>query len=112
MPKMTMVQALNLALKQEMGKDDRVILLGEDVGLDGGVVVLDKVRERVGLATRHGLAVLRRGMEACAYFFNFGDTETDPHACRIRVPLATRTRLAVFSRSVSMPSPLRAETGT
>lgn len=37
MAKMTMVQALNLALKQEMGKDDRVILLGEDVGRDGGV---------------------------------------------------------------------------
>jgi len=35
--KMTMVQALNLALQQEMEKDDRVIVLGEDVGLDGGV---------------------------------------------------------------------------
>ncbi len=37
MAKMTMVQALNLALQQEMEKDDRVIVLGEDVGLDGGV---------------------------------------------------------------------------
>ena len=37
MAKMTMVQALNLALKQEMEKDDRVIVLGEDVGQDGGV---------------------------------------------------------------------------
>ncbi len=37
MTKMTMVQALNLALKQEMEKDDSVILLGEDVGRDGGV---------------------------------------------------------------------------
>jgi pyruvate dehydrogenase E1 component beta subunit len=37
MTKMTMVQALNLALKQEMEKDDNVILLGEDVGRDGGV---------------------------------------------------------------------------
>jgi pyruvate dehydrogenase E1 component beta subunit len=37
MAKMTMVQALNLALKQEMEKDDRVIILGEDVGVDGGV---------------------------------------------------------------------------
>jgi pyruvate dehydrogenase E1 component beta subunit len=37
MAKMTMVQALNLALQQEMGKDDRVIVLGEDVGVDGGV---------------------------------------------------------------------------
>jgi pyruvate dehydrogenase E1 component beta subunit len=37
MPKMTMVQALNLALLQEMEKDDSVIVLGEDVGVDGGV---------------------------------------------------------------------------
>jgi pyruvate dehydrogenase E1 component beta subunit len=37
MAKMTMVQALNLALRQEMTKDDRVVVLGEDVGLDGGV---------------------------------------------------------------------------
>lgn len=37
MAKMTMVQALNLALRQEMEKDDRVIILGEDVGVDGGV---------------------------------------------------------------------------
>ena len=37
MAKMTMVQALNLALAQEMEKDDGVIILGEDVGLDGGV---------------------------------------------------------------------------
>jgi pyruvate dehydrogenase E1 component beta subunit len=37
MVKMTMVQALNLALRQEMEKDDRVIVLGEDVGVDGGV---------------------------------------------------------------------------
>jgi pyruvate dehydrogenase E1 component beta subunit len=32
-----MVQALNLALHQEMEKDDSVVVLGEDVGVDGGV---------------------------------------------------------------------------
>lgn len=37
MGKMTMVQAINLALRQEMAKDDSVIVLGEDVGKDGGV---------------------------------------------------------------------------
>ncbi|MFZ2445977.1 MAG: alpha-ketoacid dehydrogenase subunit beta [Syntrophobacteraceae bacterium] len=37
MPKMNMVQAINMALRQEMEKDDRVILLGEDIGVDGGV---------------------------------------------------------------------------
>jgi pyruvate dehydrogenase E1 component beta subunit len=37
MPKMNMVQAINTALRQEMTKDNRVVLLGEDVGVDGGV---------------------------------------------------------------------------
>ena len=37
MAKLNMVQALNLALKQEMTRDDTVIVLGEDVGVDGGV---------------------------------------------------------------------------
>ena len=37
MAKMTMVQAINLALRQEMERDDRVVLLGEDIGLDEGV---------------------------------------------------------------------------
>ena len=49
MPKMTMVQALNLALRQEMEKDDRVIVLGEDVGVDGGVFrVTDGLIDRFG----------------------------------------------------------------
>ena len=33
----TIVQAVNMALKQEMKRDKSVILLGEDVGVDGGV---------------------------------------------------------------------------
>ncbi len=37
MPKLTMVQAINLALKQEMEHDAGVVILGEDVGTDGGV---------------------------------------------------------------------------
>jgi len=34
---MSMVQAINLALKEEMERDKDVVLLGEDVGRDGGV---------------------------------------------------------------------------
>lgn len=37
MAKMTIVQAVNLALKNEMEKDDQVICLGEDIGVNGGV---------------------------------------------------------------------------
>ncbi len=37
MSKLNLVQSINLALKQEMEKDSTVILLGEDVGKDGGV---------------------------------------------------------------------------
>lgn len=37
MPVLNMVQAINLALKQEMEKDPTVIILGEDVGKNGGV---------------------------------------------------------------------------
>jgi pyruvate dehydrogenase E1 component beta subunit len=37
MAKLTLVEALNLALKQEMTSDPRVIVLGEDVGKNGGV---------------------------------------------------------------------------
>jgi pyruvate dehydrogenase E1 component beta subunit len=32
-----MVQAINLALMQEMERDDDVVVLGEDIGVDGGV---------------------------------------------------------------------------
>jgi len=47
--KMTMVQALNLALQQEMEKDDSIIVLGEDVGVDGGVFrVTDGLIDRFG----------------------------------------------------------------
>jgi pyruvate dehydrogenase E1 component beta subunit len=37
MPKLTMVQAINLGLREEMARDANVVILGEDVGRDGGV---------------------------------------------------------------------------
>ena len=49
MAKMTMVQAINLALMQEMEKDDDVMVLGEDVGKDGGVFrVTDGLLDKFG----------------------------------------------------------------
>ncbi len=46
---LTLVDAINEALAQEMEKDSRVILLGEDIGLNGGVF-----RVTEGLAKRFG----------------------------------------------------------
>ncbi len=37
MPEITLVQAVNDALKEEMRADDDVVVLGEDVGVNGGV---------------------------------------------------------------------------
>lgn len=37
MSEMNMVDAINLALKQEMKKDKSIVIIGEDVGEDGGV---------------------------------------------------------------------------
>jgi pyruvate dehydrogenase E1 component beta subunit len=37
MPELSLVQAINLALTRAMTDDDRVLVLGEDVGIDGGV---------------------------------------------------------------------------
>ena len=49
MPKLNMVQAINLGLLQEMAQDDSVIILGEDVGIDGGVFrVTDGLFEKYG----------------------------------------------------------------
>jgi pyruvate dehydrogenase E1 component beta subunit len=44
-----MVEAINLALREEMERDSRVVILGEDVGKEGGVFrVTDGLQERFG----------------------------------------------------------------
>jgi pyruvate dehydrogenase E1 component beta subunit len=49
MANLNMVQAINLALIQEMEKDERVLLLGEDVGANGGVFrVTEGLQKRFG----------------------------------------------------------------
>ena len=49
MAQLNMVQAINLALRQEMERDRRIVILGEDVGRDGGVFrVTEGLQERFG----------------------------------------------------------------
>ena len=49
MPEMTLVEAINVALARAMGEDPNVVLLGEDIGVNGGVF-----RASVGLQQRFG----------------------------------------------------------
>jgi len=49
MAEITLVEAVNLALARAMAEDDDVLLLGEDIGVNGGVF-----RATVGLQSRFG----------------------------------------------------------
>jgi len=49
MSKRNMVEAINLALHQEMARDNHVVVMGEDVGVDGGVFRLTE-----GLLQKYG----------------------------------------------------------
>ena len=49
MAKLNMVEALNQALDQALSRDERIMLLGEDIGKDGGVF-----RVTDGLQKKHG----------------------------------------------------------
>lgn len=49
MAKLNMVEAINLALREEMERDNRILLLGEDVGREGGVFrVTDGLQQKFG----------------------------------------------------------------
>src|SRR5271166_263361 len=106
MPEATLVEAINLALARAMADDRRVILLGEDIGKDGGVFratdgllarfgpkrVLDTPLAEVAIAgVSIGLAA--RGFRPVAeiQFMGFAYATIDQllnHAARLR----TRTR--------------------
>jgi pyruvate dehydrogenase E1 component beta subunit len=48
-PKLTMIEAINQALRLEMEQDEHVVIFGEDIGRNGGVFrVTDGLQERFG----------------------------------------------------------------
>jgi len=102
MTERTMIEAINLALDQEMQNDDRVLLLGEDIGISGGVFrategLRDKFGERRVLdtplaesaivATSIGMAIngLRPVCEIQFSGFSFyAMHQVEGHAARMR----------------------------
>ncbi len=102
MAKLNMVQAINLALHEEMQRDPSVIVMGEDVGVDGGVFrVTEGLIEKFGsdrvidtplaesgiVGTAIGLAVAGMKPVAEIQFEGFSYLTIDQlaaHASRIR----------------------------
>jgi pyruvate dehydrogenase E1 component beta subunit len=102
MPKLNMVQAINLGLKEEMRRDNNVVVIGEDVGKDGGVFriteslyeefgperAIDTPLSEVGIiGTAIGMAVYGLRPVAEIQFMGFIYSAFDQifsHAARIR----------------------------
>ena len=127
---LTIVQAINMALAQEMERDSSVVILGEDVGADGGVFrVTDGLLEKFGpqrvmdtplaelaiVGTAIGMAVygLRPVAEIQFMGFTYGAFEQIfSHATRIRsrsrarftCPLVIRTPYGIGIKAPELHS--------
>ena len=117
--RITMVQALNQALAEEMERDPTIILLGEDVGVDGGVfrvtqglqarfgqdrVVDTPLAESAIAGTAVGLALggMRPVMEIqFSGFMNFAYEQIQPHASRMRLRTSGQRPVRMVVRSPS-----------
>ncbi len=126
MSEINIVQAVNLALAEEMERDDNVLVLGEDVGVDGGVFrategllkkfgaerVIDTPLSESGIVgTSIGLAVYGLRPVAEIQFGGFIYSAFDQlisHAARIRnrsrgrftCPMVVRTPYGWISRGL------------
>jgi pyruvate dehydrogenase E1 component beta subunit len=68
MAQMNMVEAINLALREEMERDDGVVLLGEDVGREGGVFrVTEGLQQTFGEERSIDTPLGESGIAGCAY---------------------------------------------
>ncbi len=117
--RLTMVEALNQALHEEMAANPRVLVMGEDVGVDGGVFrvtkglldafgpqrVVDTPLSEAGiLGTAIGLAL--GGMRPVAEiqfsgFLNFAFEQIQPHCSRFRQRTCGRLTVPMVVRSPS-----------
>lgn len=133
MTRMTMVNALNLALRQEMERDEDVVMLGEDVGIDGGVFrVTDELVDLFGKSrvidtplAESGIIGMAVGMAAYGLkpvaeiqfsgFIYEGFHQLESHAARLRkrsqgrfhVPMVVRAPYAGGVRALEHHSESR-----
>jgi pyruvate dehydrogenase E1 component beta subunit len=117
--RITMVQALNQALAEEMERDPTIVLLGEDIGVDGGVFrvtqglqarfgadrVVDTPLAESGIAgTAVGLSLggMRPVMEIqFSGFMNFAYEQLQPHVSRFRQRTCGQRPMRFVCRSPS-----------
>jgi pyruvate dehydrogenase E1 component beta subunit len=103
MPQLNLVKALNLALQQEMERDERVVVFGEDVAKVGGVFrVTEGLLDRFGPKRVLDTPVSEAGIIGCAVgmalyglrpvceiqfsgFAYFGFHQLNCHAARFRI---------------------------
>jgi pyruvate dehydrogenase E1 component beta subunit len=116
-----MVQAINLALKEEMRRDSRVVVLGEDVGKDGGVFrITESLYDEFGperlidtplsesgiIGTAIGMAVYGLRPVAEIQFMGFIYSAFDQifsHAARIRYRSRGRYTCPIVIRTLMGP---------
>jgi pyruvate dehydrogenase E1 component beta subunit len=117
--RITMVQALNRAFMEEMERDPTILILGEDVGVDGGVfrvtqglqakfgadrVIDTPLAESAIAGTAVGLAI--GGMRPVAEvqfsgFMNFAYEQLQPHMSRFRQRTCGQRPMRMIVRSPS-----------